>query len=745
MRQAPETGIWQQNDCVRSRAIGAFLLFLFAAASASAQQIGWPRTIESNGQRIEIFQPQVQRWKNGNLDACAAVNLPSPETNTPVYGVVCFSARTSVNEQQREVTLYDLTVTKAEFPSDGLAESSYAATARQFIRQWTFTTALDRVLADLANTQSQSAGGAQLNSTPPRIFIRENPSVLILIDGQPVLRQVRGTSLQRVINTPAVIAFDSSTGTYYLRGEGYWMTARALSGPWSRATSVPASLDAILEGESAAAPSPTPGAVPEVIVSTEPAELVQFQGRPLFAPISGTQLLYVTNTDSDFFLQVHDRRYYLQLSGRWFRSQSLNGPWEFVPGAHLPPDFALIPPDHQKAGVLASVPGTQQAKEAIAAAQVPQTATVNRQQATFNATYDGDPKFAPIEGTDLTYAVNSPDDIIRSGGRYYAVSNGVWFVADRPEGPWVVCDQVPQEIYSIPPSSPVYPVTYVYVYDSTPQYVYVGYTPGYFGVYVWDGVVVYGTGYPYSCWAGLYYYGCPWTWGFGFAYAYWGGGFYWRPWYHHGWYWHHWHGEHAARGSWDRRILYNRSAQGVPHDARMGSRSVYNRWNSRAVTSHPPLSLRQPPGRGAPVRITPQRHVPGAPDVYAGRDGNVYMHRSDGWYRRDGAKWARVPSAPRSAPRTGIHTPPARGPSGRPSTAPPPSRPSAPSAPRSAPPRTAPMPRPSAPRAGPRHGSQATLQQLNQQRQARSQGQNLVRQFRSHPAAAARPSGRPRG
>ena len=43
---------------------------------------------------------------------------------------------------------------------------------------------------------------------------------------------------------------------------------------------------------------------------------------------------------------------------------------------------------------------------------------------------------------------------------------------------------VPAVIYSIPPSSPVHYVTYVRVYDWTPQVVYVGYTPGYYGTYV---------------------------------------------------------------------------------------------------------------------------------------------------------------------------------------------------------------------------------------------------------------------
>ena len=52
-------------------------------------------------------------------------------------------------------------------------------------------------------------------------------------------------------------------------------------------------------------------------------------------------------------------------------------------------------------------------------------------------------------------------------------------------------------IYTIPPSSPLYPCTYVRVYASTPDTVTYGYTAGYTMSYVSAGVVVYGTGYYY--------------------------------------------------------------------------------------------------------------------------------------------------------------------------------------------------------------------------------------------------------
>ena len=51
---------------------------------------------------------------------------------------------------------------------------------------------------------------------------------------------------------------------------------------------------------------------------------------------------------------------------------------------------------------------------------------------------------------------------------------------------------------------------HVYVYGSTPQVVYTGYTPGYYGMVVTpSGLVVYGTGYVYPAWAGTVRYPLP--------------------------------------------------------------------------------------------------------------------------------------------------------------------------------------------------------------------------------------------
>jgi hypothetical protein len=312
--------------------------------------------------------------------------------------------------------------------------------------------------------------------------------------------------------------------------------------------------------------------------------LIVTQGPPDYAPIDGTQLLFVSNTTGNVFKYLGDQKSYVLVSGRWFASSSLNGPWENVPNDQLPADFAKIPNESEKENIKASVAGTEQAQEALEENSIPQTAKVVRNKAKLTAAKcDGSPEFEPIEETTLQSAVNCSRPLIMvTPDNYYTLENGVWFLASSVNGPWVVADSIPPALYTIPPRHPLHYVTYVRVYGATPEYVYVGYTPGYYGSYIGRGVVVYGTGYYYRPWARRYWYGPPVTYGFGTSIGYspwtgwgWGFGYGWRwssPTVVVGWGWgcHPWWGPYR----------YYRPG---PYRWYGYNHSVYRRWNGRTV------------------------------------------------------------------------------------------------------------------------------------------------------------------
>ncbi|MDQ5909936.1 MAG: hypothetical protein QG599_2031, partial [Pseudomonadota bacterium] len=484
------------------------LLLIMAILGSQATRAApdqWPREIKIKEGRVVIYQPQLESFQGDKVAVRAAVSVQRTGVKAPVFGVVWFDSRITTDRDQRMVEFQDIKVTQTKFPNTKPdQEQRLAAVLEREIAAWPKPTmALDRLLADLAEVEKTRAGG-NFNNTPPKILFMTAPAVLVLIDGEPILRDVEGFPVKRVVNTPFVLLLDPTDNKYYLTGDALWFVAADLKGSWQTLETPPepivAAAKKIAEAEVPTKVQPATlkaETVPQIIVATEPTELIVADGAPQFAPLEGVDLLYLSNTARDVFQTIADQEYYVLLSGRWFTAPSLeNGPWAYVAPDKLPASFYRIPPASVKGHVLAFVPDTPQAREAVAEAQIPVTAAIPRKNTT-KIKYDGAPQFQPIEGTSLQYAVNTTTPVIKAQDQYYAVDRAVWYQSAQPDGSYQVATSIPPEIYQIPPSSPVYNVTYVRVYQSTPEVVYVGYTPGYTGTYIAGGTVVYGTGYVY--------------------------------------------------------------------------------------------------------------------------------------------------------------------------------------------------------------------------------------------------------
>lgn len=504
----------------------AAVLIHVAAVNVFAAEDDWPHEIVVPEGKIIMYQPQLESFKGDKLTGRAAVSVTKKGESEPVFGAVWLEAKVQTDRNSRMVALESVKVTNARFPNaDPEKIKKLGAILEREIPKWDLTISLDRLLTMLDLVEKEKAATGDINTKPPRIIFVTHPAVLITLDGDPELRKIEDSKLMRVVNTPVFMVMDPSNKTYYLQGGTEWFSADDVLGPWKDVASPPATVAAEAAKASAKGqqgPSELEkeaSRAPQIIATTVPAELIVSEGEPKYTPIQDTGLLYMSNTVSDVFLEIEPQRYYLLLSGRWFVAASLDGPWAYVDSEKLPTDFTKIPVGSDKGRVLASVAGTKEAQEAVLDTYIPQTAPIKR-DATIDVTYDGKPKFKKIEGTKMQYAVNTGDSVIRVDKLYYCCHNAVWYVANDPLGPWAVSTSVPKEIYTIPPESPVYNVKYVYVYDTTPDVVYVGYTPGYVGTYVYGTTVVYGTGYVYNGWYGhAHYYPYPVTYGYAVAYS----------------------------------------------------------------------------------------------------------------------------------------------------------------------------------------------------------------------------------
>src|SRR5262245_12718164 len=509
-----------------TRAVAVLLLPLLAwpmvplpalaqAPPAPAGAPAWPRQYQSGGIAVTVYQPQLESWKMRDLSGRAAVSVKDAVSPEEHFGVIWFTAKTNVNRAENLVSLDDITITRGNFPTAPDKADQYLQVLRTTVPQQMADLSLAHLKAELAVAQAESAPQrpVAVKNDVPRIYFSEGPAMLVQVDGQPVLRAVQGSDLLRVINTYAALLFDKSQGTYYLHVVGRWAKASSLDGPWTVASNPPGSLNAILATLTKAGqvhPLNSPGTYveqsaangvfPTIHVSTVPSQLIMTRGAPSYEPIANTSLLDVNNSEDNLIVDLASSLTYVLISGRWFRTASIqNGPWQYVPNDKLPAGFAQIPVTHPRGVVLPSVTGTPTAQEAVIDNTIPETATVTRATTTLTIRYGGSPQLQAIEGTPLQSAANSPYPVIRvDAASWYALKDGVWFVGTSVTGPWVVAESVPQVIYTIPPSSPLHYVTYVYVFAATPQTVTVGYTPGYDGVVMAPtGVGVHGTGHVY--------------------------------------------------------------------------------------------------------------------------------------------------------------------------------------------------------------------------------------------------------
>ena len=368
------------------------------------------------------------------------------------------------------------------------------------------TLSLHRLLASASKKESPPT--VNVLNDPPEIFVSDRPAILLQTDGQPVLADIPNTKLRFVVNTSWPLLFDKEHSNYYLFTDKQWLTTNSLEGPWSQNSKLPDDMsklkkDAHWSGfANAAVPGPPAAGipVPTVFYSTSPAEVILFQGSAVYSPISGTQLVRASNTDSDLFVYTPTQQFYYLVAGGG-SAASLEGTMELC---HA----------RSAVGFLAhssSSPASQfwfryrELRKPGCSFDCPDSTTVIINPATAAAKVvvqcTGPPDFKPIKGTSMEFAANTADKVIKVNNAYFLCQQGIWFTSPNPLGPWTTAREVPQEIYTIPPSSPLYNVTYVTQTTTSDGNVKASHTAGYFGAFVVGAtvgaIIANGSGYYY--------------------------------------------------------------------------------------------------------------------------------------------------------------------------------------------------------------------------------------------------------
>lgn len=584
----------------------------------------WPDEIKFNHLEIVIYQPQLEHYDRITLSARSAISVK--KDGKTYFGALWFKGKTNINKGEQLVEIRDIEIKDIRFIDDSVNELS-EKTVLAF-SDWTPIMSLQSIISDLDLLISEKEFSEKLKNDPPEIIFSSTPALLVVIDGEPLVKSVDESNLLYVLNTPHLIV-TKDKHTYYLNISDNWYKSNEILTGWQNSISVPSDIKSLAKDvdqkNNKDDTSISEDIVPKIIVRTKPTELISTNGKPEFSTISGTNLLYLKNSSANVILNKLTMEYYLLISGRWFKSDKLGGGnWKFVAGDKLPEDFLKIPKESDIAEVRVSISGTEEANNAVLESQIPQTSMIDRKTKTTDVKYDGNPQWKLITSTNIAYAVNSNKTVLKIDGKYYCVDDGVWFVANHYNGPWDVAVVVPDEIYAIPPNEPVYHIRYVHIYDYTPTTVVVGYLPGYHGTYIYHGCVVYGTGYYYKPWHGHYFFPRPWTYGHRVYYhPYYG----WVVYYTYPWYWYSYYPYHSHTHYY----TYNKPVWKKKRPIHPFGRPIF-KPKGKKIYKKKIIPFLHPLKKKGKVKPN---------NIFVDKKGSVYK-KDNVWFKLKGAKWNKL-------------------------------------------------------------------------------------------------------
>ena len=298
------------------------------------QQPDWPRSFTTDdGTVVKIYQPQPEGFSDNVLKSRWAISVLQPGKSDPVFGTFWSVANVETDRDNRRVIIQSAKVPNVRFPgqTDDNFTNSLKTALETNLPQTAGDLSLDQILAGLDENTEQRKLSKDLNTQAPRIIYADQPSLLVMIDGQPKLQTSKDWGLDVVVNSPFTIV-KAHDNNFYLYGGKHWYQAPSATGPYSPAGNVPSELNQVQSavdnanssnaGYQDSAAAAQDREVSNIIVSTSPAELIQTNGKADFTPIQGTNLSYASNSNNDIFQDGGSGKYFVLISGRWYSSGS---------------------------------------------------------------------------------------------------------------------------------------------------------------------------------------------------------------------------------------------------------------------------------------------------------------------------------------------------------------------------------------------------------------------------------------
>ena len=174
----------------------ALPIFLFAFNIYAQQSVSyWPKQIDLQDYTLTFYQPEAESFEGNRLDARAAFSIFDGE-HLPVFGAIWFTCQVHTNTKSNEVYFENIQIVNANFPQ-ATAENieGLQTLIAEAAKSWHFNSDLHRFYEGLKTLNINNAYGEELRNNPPKIFYSKEPTVLVFIDGDPVLANINGSEL----------------------------------------------------------------------------------------------------------------------------------------------------------------------------------------------------------------------------------------------------------------------------------------------------------------------------------------------------------------------------------------------------------------------------------------------------------------------------------------------------------------------------------------------------------------------
>lgn len=180
---------------------------------------------------------------------------------------------------------------------------------------------------------------------------------------------------------------------------------------------------------------------PRIVVTDRPMQLLLIDKEPVRAPVSGTGLEFVVNSDWRLFYHPEGRDWYVINQGAWQRNSFLaSGGWTTTD--EIPDDFRTLAIGDRWPQVAAAFPAAMPVNE-------PQPFMVALEPTELIA-IDGEPRLAAVGSDGLQAVSNTAATLFQADGRWFYLAAGRWFSAPELDGRWQPVNELPGVFASIP-------------------------------------------------------------------------------------------------------------------------------------------------------------------------------------------------------------------------------------------------------------------------------------------------------